>query len=826
MSKPSTSSVVPTPHNANESNVPLMTGQAAEFAAVKPAKIDSLKNGTVFTPASKPNESKPIAPSFMESTNRRRRRCHRSHRGGQSRGSGDTGIPNPPQHHNTSYKPYLKHRYGKVRILGHHEHSGYSKHSKHNDKQNTKENEEQEKDSENTHDADDQVSVFTPIFTGPEATRQRILEHYAEADKAKRILDNLPPKAVFQKMMQKWFRDKVGVESIEPQMVGSQMVESQMVESQMVESQLIPTQLIPTQSTTNTTASAASTTNTASVAPTHTMLGGQATSCGRRSYNEDRFLVCDRFMCTPLTVNEMSNLTLHDPVDFTSSAWSESTADISKQQFLNLSHALQSNKSVHTYRGTWKGVDEFSTQSGTLTLDMRPYYVPFNTLVCVSMDDIVSYDGSWREVTADENQSKPKTGAPIEIIQAFHRPSEMCPPNEVTIQIMVRNPNMLAGILLINQPCVSKDNKPTTTLTLSATFQVNSAESKTKVSKIGSSALIQSSTSATKDAKLPSKSVFTAPSYVCSNLEDAQNLCAQLDEEDQRRFGSASSLVSTSALSPPPTLQSFYGVFDGHGGSGASEKTTTILPLYLKRLLVECPQNPILALRLAYRLVHTQISQYNFRKRIENAHDPTYESPDTPGTTAVTVLVNSQTHEIYCANAGDSRAVMGQHDIKSNDIKAVALSIDDKPSRPDEYKRIKKAKGAAIGNRVYRLNDSISVSRAIGDPTYTDIKFEASEKESKIIEWNEWVTCEATVVKNKFTHPDEFILLGCDGVFDCISNEAAVEFIKTRLKTLRSSTKHITSKDLDTICVSLIEHISSHRSFGDNTTCVLIIPIV
>ena len=74
------------------------------------------------------------------------------------------------------------------------------------------------------------------------------------------------------------------------------------------------------------------------------------------------------------------------------------------------------------------------------------------------------------------------------------------------------------------------------------------------------------------------------------------------------------------------------------------------------------------------------------------------------GSTAVTCFINGST--IYCANAGDSRAVL----CKAG--KAVNLSDDHKPMDEVEKDRIEKAKGFVEDKRV---NGTLAVARAIGD---------------------------------------------------------------------------------------------------------------
>lgn len=69
--------------------------------------------------------------------------------------------------------------------------------------------------------------------------------------------------------------------------------------------------------------------------------------------------------------------------------------------------------------------------------------------------------------------------------------------------------------------------------------------------------------------------------------------------------------------------------------------------------------------------------------------------------------VTQQAPTIYCANAGDARAVM------ANSGKAQGLSFDHKPTNPTERSRIQKA-GSFI-NQEGRVGGSLNLSRAIGD---------------------------------------------------------------------------------------------------------------
>lgn len=79
------------------------------------------------------------------------------------------------------------------------------------------------------------------------------------------------------------------------------------------------------------------------------------------------------------------------------------------------------------------------------------------------------------------------------------------------------------------------------------------------------------------------------------------------------------------------------------------------------------------------------------------------------GSTSCVVFVTKD--KIYCANAGDSRAVLSR---KGN---TVALSEDHKPNVAEEESRINKANHFVSDDRV---DGNLALSRAFGDFQYKD----------------------------------------------------------------------------------------------------------
>ncbi len=124
--------------------------------------------------------------------------------------------------------------------------------------------------------------------------------------------------------------------------------------------------------------------------------------------------------------------------------------------------------------------------------------------------------------------------------------------------------------------------------------------------------------------------------------------------------------------------------------------------------------------------------------------------------------------DLYVANAGDSRGVLCRGG------KAVALSEDHKPAQEGERSRIIAAGGflSEIGG-VCRVNGNLNLSRAIGDLKYkTNVELPAKDQ---------IITAQPDIRKVTLCPEDKFFLLACDGVWDVMSNQDAVDFVGARL---------------------------------------------
>lgn len=139
------------------------------------------------------------------------------------------------------------------------------------------------------------------------------------------------------------------------------------------------------------------------------------------------------------------------------------------------------------------------------------------------------------------------------------------------------------------------------------------------------------------------------------------------------------------------------------------------------------------------------------------------EAGPSAGCTAVVALIADG--QLIVANAGDSRCVL----CRSGE--ASALSRDHKPTDPDELARIAAAGGFVAEGRV---NGSLNLSRALGDMEYKNRRDLPAAAQA--------VTAQPEILSTHIHEGDEFIILACDGIWDVMTNQQAVDFVRDRLR--------------------------------------------
>jgi serine/threonine protein phosphatase PrpC len=136
------------------------------------------------------------------------------------------------------------------------------------------------------------------------------------------------------------------------------------------------------------------------------------------------------------------------------------------------------------------------------------------------------------------------------------------------------------------------------------------------------------------------------------------------------------------------------------------------------------------------------------------------------GCTANVVLIYKD--RIFCANAGDSRSVIKMKN------RVMPMSRDHKPEDENERMRIEKA-GGFVSNEG-RVNGSLNLSRAIGDLRF---KKYYGEKMGRL---DEQIISPAPEIKQFSLTDDAMIVMGCDGIWECLSDETVIKILKEKCK--------------------------------------------
>ncbi|KAI8967923.1 protein phosphatase 2C 2 [Mycotypha africana] len=233
-------------------------------------------------------------------------------------------------------------------------------------------------------------------------------------------------------------------------------------------------------------------------------------------------------------------------------------------------------------------------------------------------------------------------------------------------------------------------------------------------------------------------------------------------------------------LSYNDTGAAFFAVFDGHGGAKVAKYSSQHLP----SLVIESDEfkngDFKESLRRGFLQIDTKLRA-----------DPEYEH-ETSGCTAIVAMLTKD-NVLYVSNAGDSRAI-----ICTNGT-AIALSQDHKPTNQKEKDRIVNAGGHVEFGRV---NGNLALSRALGDFEFKNNPTLPAEKQA--------VSAEPDITMHKITERDEFIVLACDGIWDCMTNQEVANFVR------KNAANNVSLKE---ICEKLMDNCLADSSNTGGVGC-------
>ena len=252
----------------------------------------------------------------------------------------------------------------------------------------------------------------------------------------------------------------------------------------------------------------------------------------------------------------------------------------------------------------------------------------------------------------------------------------------------------------------------------------------------------------------------------------------------------------------------FFAIYDGHGGKGCS--------YYLKdNLHKNINEFSVMGVKLGIEKTEKDFKQ-------EEGLNENGEIKDSSGSCGIIAMIKN--NKLIIANVGDSRLVIYKNK------KISFITEDHKPDSETEKKRIELA-----GGKIYQtpsifplyqngkkidipwrvLPGRLSVSRTFGD---------IEAKEGKFGGMKNVVVALPDITEIELNNEYNFIVMGCDGVFDVLSNEEILECINIVLKE-KKMTEFINDEDYHELCgdfASMIIKSALAKESFDNVSCIVI----
>ena len=170
------------------------------------------------------------------------------------------------------------------------------------------------------------------------------------------------------------------------------------------------------------------------------------------------------------------------------------------------------------------------------------------------------------------------------------------------------------------------------------------------------------------------------------------------------------------------------------------------------------------------------------------------------GTTANIMLIKNGV--IYIANVGDSLSVMYKNK------KAYNLNREHQTIIESEKERVLKSGANIIG---YRINGMLNLTRAIGD-----LQFKSN---SNLKRHEQSVIAIPEITKIEDTDGIDFIIMGCDGVWDCVKRQLVCDFVDRKIKENPDKDLSDILKVIFDRCVSPVSGVLLGT---DNMSCMII----
>ena len=288
---------------------------------------------------------------------------------------------------------------------------------------------------------------------------------------------------------------------------------------------------------------------------------------------------------------------------------------------------------------------------------------------------------------------------------------------------------------------------------------------------------------------------------------------------------------SSSKMKTWPKI-SYFAIFDGHGGEECSE----FLKNNYMNYLIENANFPF-DIKLSMIESFQKIEDDFFKLKCKD----NLEDSDKSGSCALVSVIFD--NKIYIANIGDSRAIMSigggtkvrqlTADQKPDNIKEferalkngskIYLDDNDDPDRDEskiefikdkaELEKMKEIKENSKEEKIFRVYPSdLAVMRTVGD-------IKAKKKEFGGIPGTIINVPEVYIFD--INSSDDFIVMGCDGIFDDLSNQEIVNAAWTVFKH-RATEKNYDIHELTQEACDLVIKFGLEKQTTDNLSCIII----
>ncbi|PKI71283.1 hypothetical protein CRG98_008283 [Punica granatum] len=235
----------------------------------------------------------------------------------------------------------------------------------------------------------------------------------------------------------------------------------------------------------------------------------------------------------------------------------------------------------------------------------------------------------------------------------------------------------------------------------------------------------------------------------------------------------------------------YVGVYDGHGGPEASRFITHSLFSFLHKLTLEQGGLSADVIRKAYRATE---EEFLHLVRQSMPHKPQFASV---GSCCLVGAISKGM--LYVANLGDSRAVLGRrvsenHPHTNGRVMAERLSNDHNVCFEEVRKEVEAlhpddSQIVVCTRGVWRIKGIIQVSRSIGDFYLKKAEFHQDpflqQFGSSFPLKRPLMTAEPSILIRELEPEDLFLIFASDGLWEHLTDEAAVETVQKNPRTVR-----------------------------------------